>query len=173
MSRQFPSTFLPIHHSPVILPFNLVTDNVSYSKCCWPTFVWRTRHHMIYVHISITVTQGERKCRIALNMHEFSEVQIFVYRQNFNPRNDYEINLVSKHCTRGRVHRVHVLIVLSRQVHCHCDICVSARKQNRICSKNTYVYALFWRPYHVGVFTHHWEQVNFHLITCQEGLEGE
>jgi len=143
MSRQFPSTFLPIHHSPVFLPFNLVTDSVSYSRCCRPTFVRRTRHQMIYVHISITVTQGERKCRIALNMRKFSEAQIFVYRQNFNPRNNNEIKLVSKHCaTRkaawGRVRRVHVLSVLTRGVHWHCDINVSTRKRNRICSKNMY-----------------------------------
>ena len=79
-------------------------------------------------------------------MHEFSEAQIFVYPQNFNPRNDYEINLVSKHCTTqkaalGRVRRAHVFIVLSRRVHWHCDINVSARKQNRNCIKN--MYALF------------------------------
>jgi hypothetical protein len=149
MSREFPSTFLPIHHSPVILPFNLVPDSVSYSRCCWPTFVRRTRHQMIYVHISITVTQGERKCRIALNMHEFSEAQIFVYRHNFNPINNNEINPVSKHCTTrkaacGRIRRVHVFSVLSRRVHWHCDVNVSARKRNRICIKK--MYALFWRP---------------------------
>jgi hypothetical protein len=166
MPRPFPSTFLPIHHSPVILSFNLVTDSVSYTRCCWPTFVRRTRHQMTYVRISITVTQGERKRRIALNMHEFSEAQIFVYRQNFNPRNNYEVNLVSKHCTTskaawGRVRRAHVFSVLSRQVHWHCDINVSARKQNNICSTN--MYSLFWRPYHVGVFTHHWKQVTFAL----------
>jgi len=165
MSRQFHSTFLPIHHSPVILPFNLVTDSVSYSRCCWPAFVGRTRHQMIYVHISITVTQGERKCRIALNIPKFSEAQIFVYRQNSNPRNNNEIQLVSKHCaTRkaawGRV-RVHVFSVLSRRVHWHCDINVSTRKLKRICRKNMYV--LFWRPYHVGAFTRHWKQITFAL----------
>ena len=79
-------------------------------------------------------------------MREFSEAQIFVYRHNFNPRNNNEIKLVSKHCAtwkaaRGRVRRVHVLTVLSRRVHWHCGINVSARKRNRIYSKN--MHALF------------------------------
>ena len=55
-----------------------------------------SRNEMRYVHVSINLTQGEIKCRIALNMPEFSEAQLFVYWLSFNPRNNNDINLVSK-----------------------------------------------------------------------------
>ena len=129
---------------------------------------------MIYVHVSITVTQGERKCRLALNMRKFSEAQIFVYRQNFNPRNNNEIKLVSKHCATwkaacDRVRGVHVFFVSSRRVHWHCDINVSTMKRNRICSKTCLILtSLPYRRFHAKL-----KAGNFRLITCQEGLQAE
>jgi hypothetical protein len=170
MPRPFPSTFLPIHHSSLILPCNLVTDSVSFSRCCWTAFVGRTRNQwFMFIYPSLQHKAKENAgslltCASSRRFKSSSTGTVLILEITTR------LALCPSAVLRGKRHEVVF-------VECTCSVCclaqqvgtssmalcyhVSARKRNRICSNNMYV--IFWRPCHVGVFMHHWKQVTFTL----------
>jgi hypothetical protein len=121
------------------------------------------------------LTQGKRKCRIALNMHELSEAQIFVYRQNLTLELTMRLTLCPSTVLRGKRHGV-VFVEYTCSLCCPDEftgtvisVCQPGNK-TEIVLKNVCLIltSLPCRRFHAPL-----KAGNYRPKTCQESLDGE